>query len=318
MTVATALPTAPFYAEVAQGPKDVVAHWITAADGPRLRVVYWPAEPAKGTILLFPGRTEYAEKYGQTARDYVSNGYSVLTIDWRGQGLAARLVPDVAKGHVHKFRDYQHDVQAMVAAARDLGAAAPFFLIAHSMGGAIGLRALHDGLPVQAAVFSAPMWGINMHPALRPAALAIGVISQLTGQSQNFAPGQSGDMHFDFDNFDANSLTSDREAYAAMIRQLQAHPALALGGPTVQWVYSALRETKRLAAMTPPKLPCLTYLGTEESIVDPARIHSIMSRWKGGTLHMLTGARHEVLMETPPIRAKILAETCAFFDKNHY
>lgn len=313
MTVATELPPAPFHAEVAHGPEAVSAHWITAADGPRLRVVHWPAERAKGTILLFPGRTEYAEKYGQMARDYVSKGYSVLTIDWRGQGLAARLVPDVAKGHVHRFRDYQLDVQALVAAAGDLGAAAPYFLIAHSMGGAIGLRALHEQLPVRAAVFSAPMWGINMRPALRPAALAIGVISQLTGRSQNYAPGQSGELHFDFDDFEANSLTSDRDTYITMIRQLQAYPALALGGPTVQWVYSALRETKRLADMTPPNTPCLTYLGTEESIVDPARIHSIMSRWKGGTLHMLDGARHEVLMETPPIRARILDETCELF-----
>ena len=56
---------------------------------------------------------------------------------------------------------------AFRAALEGLGAPKPWFLIGHSMGGAIGLRALHDGLPVQAAAFSAPMWGIAMHPALR-------------------------------------------------------------------------------------------------------------------------------------------------------
>ena len=38
----------------------------------------------------------------------------------------------------------------------------PWRLLAHSMGGTIGLRALTRGVPVAAAVFSAPMWGIRV------------------------------------------------------------------------------------------------------------------------------------------------------------
>ena len=74
-------------------------------------------------------------------------------------------------------RDYQRDVAAVMALARaEALARPPFHLVSHSMGGAIGLRALHDGLPVRAAVFSAPMWGIRMHPALRPLAWALATL----------------------------------------------------------------------------------------------------------------------------------------------
>jgi uncharacterized membrane protein YbhN (UPF0104 family) len=37
-----------------------------------------------------------------------------LTIDWRGQGLADRMLPDRRIGHVGKFSDYQTDLAAVL------------------------------------------------------------------------------------------------------------------------------------------------------------------------------------------------------------
>ena len=39
--------------------------------------------------------------------------------------------------------------------------ARPLHLLAHSMGGCIGLRAVIEGMPVAACVFTGPMWGIK-------------------------------------------------------------------------------------------------------------------------------------------------------------
>ena len=65
-------------------------------------------------------------------------------------------------------------MDAMLAfAPRAAACPNPAIMIAHSMGGCIGLRSLMRGLPFKAAAFSAPMWGILMAAWMRPLALAL-------------------------------------------------------------------------------------------------------------------------------------------------
>lgn len=90
---------APLYTEIAQGPCGGKAYWLSAEDAVRLRVGHWAATPGtstKGTVLIFPGRTEYIEKYGLIARELSDQGFHSLAIDWRGQGLADRPDQDRA------------------------------------------------------------------------------------------------------------------------------------------------------------------------------------------------------------------------------
>ena len=109
--------TAPFFAEIADAPEGGRAHWLVAEDGVRIRIGHWVPADAAGTVLLFPGRTEYIEKYGRAARDFATRGFAMAAVDWRGQGLADRLAGDVLSGHVDFFGDYQRDVRAVMAAA---------------------------------------------------------------------------------------------------------------------------------------------------------------------------------------------------------
>jgi len=96
------LSKAPLYEDVSEGPDDAAAYWMACADGVRIRVAVWGADVGtRGTVLLFPGRTEYIEKYGRTAAEFAARGYATLVIDWRGQGLSDRLLEDTALGHVH-------------------------------------------------------------------------------------------------------------------------------------------------------------------------------------------------------------------------
>ena len=311
MTDAT---TAPLFDEVADGPEGGIARWISTSDGVRLRLVHWPLEGAKGTVLLFTGRTEYAEKYGRAAADFAACGYATVTLDWRGQGLADRVSGDPALGHVAEFSDYQKDVAALMEALPGLRVESPLFLLAHSMGGAIGLRALHDGLPVAAAAFSAPMWGIGMPGPLRPIAWLLTGTSHLLGMVEAITPGTKSETYVLYEPFEKNKLTHDREMYDHMRRQAQAHPALMIGGPTMKWLNEALRETRRLARMPSPAVPCLTFLGSDEAIVDTARIRARMAAWPNGRLQMIEGGHHEVMMEGPAIRAQVFDACAAHFD----
>ncbi len=304
---------APFFEALAEGPEGGYALWLTAEDGLRLRAVHWPKEGARGTVLLMPGRTEYCEKYGRTAGELAERGLATLAIDWRGQGLADRLAEPPLLGHVGRFGDYQRDVRAMVAVAKAEGAAEPYFLLGHSMGGCIGLRALYEGLEVQAAAFSAPMWGIYLAPQMRPVAWALSNLAQTLGQGAQFAPGTKSETYVLADPFEDNMLTTDPAMWAYMVRQAQAHPELTLAGPSLQWLAEALRETRALHRMPSPQRRTITFLGTCERIVDGTRITDRMRRWPSGRLSMVEGAEHEVLMERAAMRASVLDEMVQFF-----
>ena len=306
---------APYFADLAAGPDTARAAWRATADGRRVRVVLWPHPGARGTVLILTGRSEHAEKYGPTAAALAAAGLAAATVDWRGQGLSERLLPDPRKGHVGRFADYQHDLRALIAAVDDAALPGPRFLMAHSMGGAIGLRALIEGLAVRAAVFSAPMWGIKVPagragPIRAMAGLAVGL-----GLGARYAPPPaSGPVCYaESAPFAGNTLTTDPDAFAWMQGHFAAHPELATAGPTFRWLHEALAECDRLAQAPSPALPALAGLGSHERVVDRAAVTDRMARWPGGRLLALEGAEHELLIERPPIRGALLAAATDLF-----
>lgn len=296
------LQTAPLFTDVHPGPAGGQAHWAQTSDGKRIRVGHWPLAGAKGTVLIFPGRTEYIEKYGLTAQELAARGLASMAIDWRGQGLADRLIGDPLVGHVDAFPDYQKDVAALMRAARELGLPRPYFLLAHSMGGCIGLRAVMEGLGVQAAAFTGPMWGIHVKPHLRHIAAFLSWFMPRIGKGEGMPPGSVAQPYVLAEPFEDNMLTTDPEMFQMMRDQLTAHPELSLGGPSYIWLREAMAETHHLAGRAAPNLPAVSWLGSNERIVAIPRIHERMEGWKGGRLEIVQGGEHEVLMEVKELR----------------
>lgn len=305
---------APLHSDVAEGPDAGAAHWLKTSDGHQIRVAHWVSPGDRGTVLLFPGRTEYIEKYGRAATSLRTRGFATIVVDWRGQGLSDRMTSDRATGHVADFADYQKDVAAMLTHARDLGLPKPFYLVAHSMGGAIGLRSLLEGLPVKAVAFSAPMWGIQMSAALRPFAWSISSVARRVGLDSRMAPGQETENYLLRVALTENTLTSDPDMFDYMRGQITRYPELGLGGPSLRWLNESLVEMRRLSRLTSPRTPAVTFLGTAESIVDPARIRDRMAQWPGGTLEIVDGGKHETMMESPQISAHFFDTAAALFD----
>ncbi|MBI1171915.1 alpha/beta fold hydrolase [bacterium] len=292
---------APLHDDLADGPADGRAFWLKTADGTRIRAAIWHACGQKGTVVLLPGRSEYVEKYGRTARALAEAGYAVLTVDWRGQGLADRALPDRMVGHVVDFAEFQDDLDTLLTFAAAQGLPQPFHMLAHSMGGAIGLRALMRGLAFRTVAFSAPMWGIALPWWQKPFALPLSTLACALGQGHRYAPG-TGPANYVLDEpFAGNVLTNDPGMWDYMRRQALAQPDLSLGGPSLNWLHAALTECNSLAGMPSPALPCLCALGTLEQVVDPEVIRSRMKAWPNGRLHLVEGGQHEVLMETPAL-----------------
>lgn len=270
----------------------------------RLRLGHWPsASQSRGTILLFSGRTEYLEKYGQAVADMVGQGYDVLSIDWRGQGYSDRVAQDPRIGHVDVFEDYQKDVSVLLDNARRLELPKPWFLVAHSLGGAIGLRALLNGLPVEKAAFSAPMWDIFVPPRLRFFAGILPGLARRLGVVMRPVPGTSIRNHVEATRFEDNLLTTDPAQYKHLINQVTTVPEFALGGPSFHWFEVARSETASFRGAPMPAIPMRVYVGTEESIVDAKAIAAIQVRWANSELITVPGAKHEIMFETPDKRA---------------
>lgn len=304
---------APFHQDLAEGP-EARAFWCRGDDGVRIRVAVWPEGP-KGTVILFPGRCEYVEKYGRTAAALGAAGYGAAAVDWRGQGLADRLLKNPDIGHVRRFGDYQTDVRAFLGLAAERGLPRPWFLLAHSMGGAIGLRALTDGRPFASAAFSAPMWGIQITPGLRQLARTLPVLARALGQGGRRAPASGTPDYFEVTPFDENFLTSDRGQWDYMRRQAGAVERFRLGGPSLVWLAEALAETRALARVPLPAVPALAAVGSDERIVDPAAIGAMTGRWQSCTRLEIPGARHELLMEAAPRRRTFLDAARATFER---
>ena len=75
-----------------------------------------------------------------------------------------------------------------------------------------------------------------------------------------------------------------------------------------------LVETVRvLDGQASPAMRCLAVVGSNERIVDVPRIHDRMERWPQGRLMVIEGGEHEVLMEGPQSRARILEGLDATF-----
>jgi len=307
---------APLNSEISEAPENGTAFWTHAADWVRLRVALWKSStPQKGSVLLFPGRTEYIEKYGRTLSDLQSCGFTTLVIDWRGQGLADRACDDPMKGHVDRFGDYHKDVAAMIEAAEMLHLPRPWYLIGHSLGACIGLRAIQEGLPVSACAFTSPMWGIQLPPVQRLAVWPFSWAAIALGKAKAYAPGTDGTSYVMNTAFEDNRLTNDPEMYQYYIRQINALPDYQLGGPTIGWLYQTLKELGALSKTQSPELPCLTFCGGQDEVVDLSAINARLSQWQEAKRVAIPNAKHDIFSEIPQIRKDVVSKMCAFFEE---
>lgn len=307
---------AEFYAEIAEGPSSAGAYWMRTEDNVRVRVGTYHAEgKSRGTVLLMLGRFGYIERYGRVARAFADNGFSTAVIDWRSQGLSDRMADDPQAGHIHHFSDYQKDVSAMMQVVENLKMPKPYYLVGVSMGACIGLRAMLDGLPVAAAAFISPMWGIRMSAIQRIAAWPLSWAAKATGQGHRYVPGESGAIYVLETPFEDNDLTHNAAMYGYWVEQAKKAPELQIGGPTMTWLFEALSECRKLSSVPSPNTPCITFCGELDRLVDNESIKARMAKWRNGHFSMIRNAKHDVLTEIPEIGGNVVSQIFDFFSQ---
>ena len=288
---------ASFLNNVFKWPQAANTNYKATTDGIRVRTSFWAANDPVGTVFVFPGRADYIEKYGGLANFCLSNNLNVIAIDWRGQGLSERLLDDKNIGHIEDFKNYQNDVEVIINEAKDAGLVKPWIIFAHSMGGLIGLRTLHDNPVFEKVVFTSPMWGIQMPPILKSGASIIMSLISLIGKMETYAPTTSPETRILNEEYEFNKLTSDIRNFKLLRQQLIQHPDLQIGGPSSAWVSAALDEIEFQIGKEPPITPALCFLGEKEEIIDNLAVREFCKNWDSCDLISIPDAKHDLLME---------------------
>lgn len=302
--------SAPLYDDVVSLPPGGEAFFVETRDGKRLRLAHWPG--VRGTVLIFPGRGEFIEKYAPVIARVLKEGWGAVILDWRGQGLSEKL-PGMKYGHVRRFDEYQHDVAALADYAKTLPQ--PVHAISHSMGGLIVSRALAEGAlngVVSRAVFTAPMFGLGLKgvqsmvgPYLTRVAAAIGF-----GRSASF--GATDEASYEKIPFSQNHLTNNEENYRAWAEMLKTHPELRTGGASFAWAVAAFDEMAACLDAPVPQIPLLCILGTAENLISVPTLLGQLERMPNASLLRIAGAKHEPYFETPEIAEHALQKTLSF------
>ena len=296
-------------------PPRAVEDDVRTADGVRLRAARWnPDGEARGTVAIFGGRGEFIEKYFEVARDLLARGFAVATLDWRGQGGSERPLRDGNKGHIGDFSEFERDLQAFVAQVLEPHCPRPWFAIGHSMGGAILLLADANGVrPFERLVLTSPMIAVKGVDHRGPARYAIDALGAL-GFGGAFAPGNDR-RTFWARPFEGNVFTTDPARFARIAALFESAPHLFLGGPTVGWARAAFRAMRRF---DDPRVawragtPVLIVASGADRVTDCAAAERFAARLALGSLVVIEGAEHEILIERDALRDQFWAAFDAF------
>jgi alpha-beta hydrolase superfamily lysophospholipase len=145
-------------------PREGVRHeqgFLKGVDGLELYWQSWEASAGgarRGRVLLQHGYGEHSARYEHVAIALVRAGYDVFALDARGHGKSAGPY-----GHAARYDEYVEDLELAKAKLEGLWGAerGPLYLLGHSNGGLITLRAMLRNWPgVAGYVVTSPMCGL--------------------------------------------------------------------------------------------------------------------------------------------------------------
>jgi lysophospholipase len=285
-------------------PEGAEEHWLEGRGGVKIRALTAPSTngPARGSVIVAPGRTEFIEKYFEVIRELQGRGFAVFCIDWRGQGLSGREIENPLKGHFETFDDPVNDLSTALKLLGDR-LPRPHVGLAHSMGGAITLRGLQTRrIELDGAAFTAPMFGIaNLGDMGKQYVRFMNSV----GAGGQFAP--SVEKKWKRENFKRNPVTNDKERHARAQGLIAEEPRLALAGPTIGWVSAAAETTEAFAqpgAFAHVRIPILIATAANESLVDNKTHDSVAHELPDAKHIVIQNAKHEILMERDEVRAQ--------------
>lgn len=286
----------------------------------RFGAVFPKDTPPDGIVVCLPGLGDFCEKYFEVAHDMLNRNLAFWVIDWVGQGHSTRYLNNPHKRHTAGFKEDVNDVHewmtgyVLPSAVHTNVGRIPMAMLAHSMGGHIGLHYLHKYPDIfSCAAFSAPMWGIkavDFMPA--PVTLALtGKLNALLGK--HYVPGGIDwkEMIRAFPGKDI--FSSDPVRGAVHNKWCLFDPVLQVGSVTNKWLYEAVKSCAKFDPRFAQsiKVPCMVGIAGKEMLVSNKAIRRVAQNIPDIDILELPDSQHEILMERDDIRNEFLS---AFFE----
>ncbi len=274
--------------------------------------VFKQAKLENPAILISSGRTEAAIKYKELIFDLYNNGYSVYIHDHRGQGMSGRMTEDPDMGYIDTFQFYIDDMKYFYDNILKKANHKKKYLLAHSMGGAIGMTYLEQNPnDFNAAAFSSPMLGFTS-----PTCFATKI---LIGKETKYALGQG--KYQDGDRlFEKNELTGSEIRYNIMNAAFAKETEARLGGATYQWLYKSCEQFDYLNTnMNNIQTPFILFSAENETIVN-TRAHQKFIKeaqevGKTCEAFLVENAQHELFIEKDEQRIKTINHIFNYYNR---
>lgn len=323
---------------------------------------YGQSKGKKGSIVLSPGRTESSLKYAEFAYDFIQKGYSpIFIIDHRGQGLSPRALENTNKGFVAEFShfvdDFEDFVNQVVLTDKKTNRE-KLYLVGHSMGVAISNiynQRVGKSNPFKAAGLFGGMIKINLDgnaPYFEWAARLVTykVCNGLEGFMNLECLGYVQKQWLDYDASsrsidprDPNPYNMTRSVQRFMFRDFlwnefapmnanapinneyesyENWNGLALGGPTTQWMWQAIKANMNMRKKKEVKkiaIPYLMMTGSQDvravlkahkKFCAKVNKHAVSCRYI-----QPVGGFHELLLEDDRYRNDAMTRLENFFDQ---
>ena len=295
-------------------PQDAVCTRIVTNDGYHLRAMSIRVGNARGTVVILGGRADFIERYFETARDLMDRGFCVASVDLRGQGGSQRLTENRLRGHVDQFEEYDEDIRAFMTQVVLPDCPPPYYVLAHSTGGNLVLRAIRTRNWFKKCVLVAPLIDLNYGAWPVRAVRLLTSLAMTVRLGWVYLPGRR-QTPLGRKDFAGNPLTKDQRRWNRDSAVLEAAPNLGTGGPTYGWLSATLKSIstlRRLKSAKGLKCPVLIVAAGLDSVVDNEAIRKFSERVAGVSVITIREALHEILLERDEVRGQFLAAFDAF------
>lgn len=285
---------------------------VTARDGKELYCECFRADTPCGTVYILHGFTEHIVKYSEMIYNFLVNSLSVCIYEQRGHGRSFRQVADKTLTHIERFEQYMEDFEDMLGATEDM--IRPYYLFAHSMGGAVAAMYLEKGGDVfEKAVLSSPMIAPvrGGMPLFLPKLICRAAI--LLGKKKKriyVAKPYPGKEEFE------NSCSSYEERFAYYEKIKRETEDFHNYSPTYAWLLEALKVTKKILAKDAPKrikIPVLIIAAGIDNAVLPEPQIQFASEAENCERCVIPEAKHEIYLSDDETVSNYCTMICNFF-----
>ncbi|MGD7007439.1 alpha/beta hydrolase [Metabacillus sp. 84] len=229
----------------------------------------WEADRPKAAIVMIHGAAEHHRRYKWLIEMWRCAGYNVIMGDLPGQGTSTRR-----RGHIQSFDEYIAELNSWLTEADKYGL--PLFLLGHSMGGLIAIRALQEKEHKLAGVIlSSPCLGLMHKPnrALDVVSRGLNIVSPSLLLKSN--------------------LSIEMATRNKSVIEIDENDSLYVTRVSVRWyrelVHAVIQANNKQHVF--PDVPLLVMQGGDDKIVDKLAVKSWFNRldvseksfkeWKG-------------------------------------